>query len=64
MKIINQVKPIVFLVCGLYLLGLGIFGYQDGEETDYILKAYLFFFGVMLIFGAYFCYMEETRKIR
>ena len=64
MNIIKKVKPLVFLVLGIYFIGLGVFGYKDGEDTDYILKAYLFFLGIMLVFGSYFCYVEETSKIR
>ena len=62
MKIINTLKSASFLILGFYFTGLGIFGYQDGEETDYILKTYLFFLGIMLIMGAYFSFVEKPSK--
>ena len=35
-------------------------GYDEGEDTDYIFKVYLFFIGIMLAFGAYFSFKEES----
>lgn len=60
MEIKSIIKPLFFLLLGFYFIGTGIMGYQEGEETDYILKSYLFFMGVMLVMGAYFSYIEES----